>query len=356
MTCAGAEDACQNACYYVNYVNTNFIATYSSSVDNDRERAQSGCQTQQGSICNLAPFSQRFHDSQEPVKNKGENPGDPTYDCDEFPMAGMAQDDFKDLPQGTIRNSLRCIRSSDNESGGGQFRAFIADNGDQPQRTCTGPLPDDATFKIGFDFTDADKTRLSACKDSNGDPLYATGPDSYNQFYMTILGSSGVQGSVHFPYQSANDNHYAIGSTDKDVLQCKIVVTRTSGDNYDGTVFDVDGNAQGTAAQPLTSDGDSLLIPGQGGLLDLRVFRLGQMGEAGTVGSEIEFNYGDKGIVDFQLGTDFWWTTLHQGWDLTLSDQNEDALPGGYCVVPNISEDENGDRQTITCYFPCNAA
>ena len=114
MTCAGAEDACQNACYYVNYVNTNFVAKYSSSVDNARERAQSGCQTQQGSICNLAPFSQRFHDPQEPVTS-GRDPGNPTYDCDEFPMAGMVQPDFNTLPAGTVRNSLRCIRSGDNQ-------------------------------------------------------------------------------------------------------------------------------------------------------------------------------------------------------------------------------------------------
>ena len=113
MTCKGAEDACQNACYYVNNVNKNFVATYSSKVDNDKERGQSGCQTQQGSVCNAAPFSQRFHDDQEPVTS-GKAPGNANYNCDEFPMAGMEQQDFKSLPAGTVRNSLRCIRADEN--------------------------------------------------------------------------------------------------------------------------------------------------------------------------------------------------------------------------------------------------
>ena len=51
--------------------------------------------------------------------------------------------------------------------------------------------------------------------------------------------------------------------------------------------------------------------------------------------------------------------TVIAGWDETLSKQNpSQSLPGGYCIVPNISEDEDqmADSQTITCYFPCNAA
>ena len=108
-----AEDACNNACYYLNNVNTNFVATYSSSVDNNAERVQSGCQTQQGSVCNNMPFSQRFHDDFEQVVDTNAQ----QYNCDEFPMAGMSQPNF--APGNGIRNSLRCIRASDNSGKSG---------------------------------------------------------------------------------------------------------------------------------------------------------------------------------------------------------------------------------------------
>ena len=130
---------------------------------------------------------------------------------------------------------------------------------------------------------------------------------------MTKLGSSGSTGSVHFPYQSANDNHYAIGSTNKDVLQCRVAVTRTSGDNYQGTVYDVNGKAQGTASAQLTTDEQSFNIPGKGGLLDLAVIRSGEMGKVGTVGSRVGFNYGAASFAVFELGTDLFWTTVSQG-------------------------------------------
>jgi len=83
MRCNGAEDACNNACYYINNVNPGFVATYSSQVDNDKERIQSGCQTNQRSVCNAMPFSQRFHDSQEPNSN-GQDPRTAQFNCDEF--------------------------------------------------------------------------------------------------------------------------------------------------------------------------------------------------------------------------------------------------------------------------------
>lgn len=105
-----AEDACNNACYYINSINPGFVATYDSSVDNDREHQQSGCTTQQGSVCNKMPFSQRFHDKRE----EEIYPEDQKFDCDEFPMAGMFQADFNDLPQNTIRNSLRCTNAAEN--------------------------------------------------------------------------------------------------------------------------------------------------------------------------------------------------------------------------------------------------
>lgn len=55
-----AVGACNNACYFVNYLSGGeYIATYDPSVDNARNREQSGCQTSDGSVCNAMPFSQR---------------------------------------------------------------------------------------------------------------------------------------------------------------------------------------------------------------------------------------------------------------------------------------------------------
>ena len=134
-----------------------------------------------------------------------------------------------------------------------------------------------------------------------------------NQFHMTTLGSTGNTGSIHFPYQPGQDNHYAIATTKKDVLQCKVTVLRTSGDNYEAQVYDSNGSQQGQAAKQLPNDEDDFIVPGKNGLMDLAIIRTGQMGMAGTVGSEVRFNYGAASFTNFQLGTTFFWTTTSQG-------------------------------------------
>lgn len=150
-------------------------------------------------------------------------------------------------------------------------------------------------------------------------PQSADVPD--NQFHMTVLGSSGTTGRVHFPYQPANDNHYAISSTNKDILQCRVEVTRTSGDYYDATVYNVNANAQGTDSDQSTTDQQSFTILGGGDLLDLAIIRTGQMGQADTVGSRVDFNHGAAGFMTFELGTDFFWTTVSQGTNTNVTFQ-----------------------------------
>ena len=81
------------------------------------------------------------------------------------------------------------------------------------------------------------------------------------------------------------------------------------------------------------------------------------MGQAGTPGSEVRFNYGAHEFGEFVLGTDFFWASTDTGNDANLSNSDQNVRePGGYCQVPDIAENEDGDSQTITCYFPCNAA
>lgn len=94
------------------------------------------------------------------------------FNCDEWPMATVKQDDFK---EGTIRNSLRCINGLENTSmpefpssrdtialvltasvgGGVQLRHFIAgDNTEGPKKTCDGKIVDGDYWNIEFNLDD----------------------------------------------------------------------------------------------------------------------------------------------------------------------------------------------------------
>lgn len=81
---------------------------YDSGNTKQRNLVQSGCQSSNSrSVCNSLPFSQAFHDLQNIT------PGDMSFNCDAWPMASIKQNDFV---QGQVRNSLRCIDSSENSS------------------------------------------------------------------------------------------------------------------------------------------------------------------------------------------------------------------------------------------------
>lgn len=204
-------------------------------------------------------------------------------------------------------------------------------------------------------FPSSDNTSLTAFRDlpfckypGNTLPKEA---DAY-QFYMTKM--KGTHGFITFPYDPGHDNHYAFAYNGKDVMQCRVTVLRTSGDEYSATVYDGTGTKQGTAAKGLHNDQDSLIVLGQGGLQDLAVTRTGEMGKVGTKGSVVQFNYGAHNFVDFQFGRDFVWGSDEQGCDGNYAKSDPEVYqPGGYCKVPDIQEDENGDYQTISCYFPC---
>ena len=163
---------------------------------------------------------------------------------------------------------------------------------------------------------------------------------------MTTMG--GSMGANNFPMKTS-DSHYSItdGTATKDLLQCKLVVTRTSGDNYDGTIFDLDGNEISQAADGLNEDGARLVIqpPTDKSLGDIAIIRTGEMGQGGTAGSRVDFEFRLKGGNATPL-VDFDWNTETSG---------KDNRPSGskYCDVPNIEDNEDGSRQTITCYYPC---
>lgn len=174
----------------------------------------------------------------------------------------------------------------------------------------------------------------------------------------------GQHGTMDFPYKPDRDNHYAIANNGKDILQCKIEVLRTMGDNYAATVYDGNGAKQGSGSKQLGDDEAFLKINGKGGLENTYVMRTGQFGTG--KGSKVFFYYGNdmedvtalKTTPKSDLWTNFQWFSDYVGNDNKYHqvDGTNDVAPGGYCKVPDIdNSNEDGPRQTITCYFPCQA-
>ena len=176
---------------------------------------------------------------------------------------------------------------------------------------------------------------------------------------MTRLGG-GQSGRINFPFRLQDDNNlYAIGTTRRNVLQCKVEVVRHTTNDYDVITYDGRGEKLNRAQRNLAKSQDSLTVPGAKGYLDLAVVADGPVGDIDTVGSKVIFNYGAADFASFQLGTDFSWDTLTLGTDPTFSQSvAPNAELGSYCEVPNLTLTNGLERdgiQTITCYFPCNA-
>lgn len=112
LDCQAARGACLNACYYQNCV-VKGNPTY-SDVGNDpggsiksKNRIQAGTSVSGvGATCEAFPISAKCYDPQDPTGRLG-------LETDEFPMAQMQQNDFT---PGQIRNTLRCILPSENQS------------------------------------------------------------------------------------------------------------------------------------------------------------------------------------------------------------------------------------------------
>jgi hypothetical protein len=172
---------------------------------------------------------------------------------------------------------------------------------------------------------------------------------------LTALGG-GQSGRITFPYRPSEDdnvNKYAVATTGKNVLQCIAEIVRDAATNdYTVTLLDPDDNRHSVQGN-LQQNQDMLTVPAPEGLRPLTVIATGPVGDKGTVGSELSFIYGDQQNNPIS-GTDFVWTTLSTGTDPVLSNEFANTLPGGYCIVPNISKDSG--TQDIQCYFPCNAA
>jgi hypothetical protein len=143
-------------------------------------------------------------------------------------------------------------------------------------------------------------------------------------------------GHLSYPYDVDKDNHYALGKTQPDLLQCKVVVD-LHGTVVTGTVYDVKGNQQGTQDGTFQKKEDSIIVKG----LPLPLAIIYQADDSNPVA----FNYGAADFVSTDLMKFFFWESNEKG---SSKQRNDD---GRYCDIKT-----EGTESVIDCYFPCVAA
>ncbi|KAL8765457.1 MAG: hypothetical protein Q9209_007484 [Squamulea sp. 1 TL-2023] len=319
MFCEKAAGACNNACYHINCIDKNTeTMVFDAGNTNDKNRLQSGCRTDDGSVCNKLPFSQKLRD---PVNS---TPGDLTAaNCDEWPMATTKQDDFLD---GNIRNSLRCIVGSENFSAGSQLNNWMkGTNANGPKKTCDGDIKDGDHWTISFNLDNVDKSNVNHCdrpgQTCDSDPF---------QFHMT----KKTQHLDH-PYKPDEHNRYSIGKNQPDLYQCR-VVAHLHGTVLEATVYNNAGDNKGSAGKEGMKKNDVLEVKG----LPLPLAIIYNEDDA----NPLSFNYGAKEFFETDLLQFFFWTSDQKG----VSKQFQDD--GSYC-----ERKDKGTEHVFGCYFPCPA-
>ena len=145
---------------------------------------------------------------------------------------------------------------------------------------------------------------------------------------------------LSFPYDTAKDNHYALDAAKADIVQCSITVHRQGDETFTATVFNEKGENRGSKTDGLKKNEDFLTVSGLP--LGIAVFRTSAFGENK---SPVNFNYGAKDFVHFDVLSDFAWSADEKGSSTQL------ASDGSYCEVGQ--PDGLHDTQDIKCYFPC---
>ncbi|KAF2821921.1 hypothetical protein CC86DRAFT_373160 [Ophiobolus disseminans] len=330
MKCKNAAGACNNACYYINCINgkNNKFAWGPSPVDN---RVHSGCTTTASSLCKSPPFSMRSWDQSNDAK---------PMDCDEFPMNAFKQQAYKD---GTHRNSLRCINNGENRSGGSQFGQFQRGIGDwKPDgkfgkdRTCKGAMGPDDTFSVDF-VIDGDDG-IEKAKQRDLIPYCLPNPNCANdgfQFHMSKLDISETKaGRMSNPYNYKRDNHYAVDGAG-DIRLYRISILRRSSKTFDVTVYERNGKDELIEKKKKTES------PEYGKWFQLDdAFPKQSLAirSNGAPGTELNFNVGHKGGLNFNQG-DFVWKSGDTG------------IAGAYCEVGGVNR-VGIETQTINCDVP----
>ncbi|KAI9795756.1 MAG: hypothetical protein M1833_006849 [Piccolia ochrophora] len=335
FNCKGAESACNNACYHVKCVDQKSeTMVYDSKNNEQKHRENSGCQTTGGSVCDAFPFSQKLHD---PFRSSEESKGK-DYSCDEWPMAMIKQDDFKD---GKYRNSLRCIPTEENDNAGRQLQEFIAGKDGMRDRTCKGKLKDGDRFKVTFETKDADQDKMPFCVKKTCDN------DGY-EFRMTK--KTARKGDLRFPYDAGRDNHYTVAGLDRDILQCSVVIHRRRNAQFDIELFDWMKKSVKKETQHIEDPNGFVIAKGLPA--DLAIIK------TGSIGTRLSFNYGAHEFFKFDAGKgDFAWDTDSVGQSRQFRknrDETDDEKDAMYCRVGNVDR-MHKPEQRIECFFPCYA-
>lgn len=146
-------------------------------------------------------------------------------------------------------------------------------------------------------------------------PNYCDG-DPY-QFHLTK--KPNENGKLSFPSDKDKDNHYALGLSEPDLLQCHVVV-KYDDSKFEATVYDVTNTKKGY--ESALKEDESLTVTGLP--LDLAISNTKPVG----------FTYGAE---NDHMGF-FKWKSNSKG----VSDQLDNE--GRYCT---------SDEKEIVCYFPC---
>lgn len=142
-------------------------------------------------------------------------------------------------------------------------------------------------------------------------------------------------GHLSFPYDVNKDNHYALGRTEPDLFQCRVVVN-LHGYEIEATVYDEKGEEKGSKDGRLEKKEDTLIVSG----LPLDLAIIYQADDSNPVA----FNYGAASFWSTNIMKFFFWESNAKG--------SSTQVPGGqYCAI-----DPEGNQKNIDCYFPCVAA
>lgn len=338
MNCAGAESACNNACYYINCQAVNdpdanrVVYTGPQSPDNDQNRRESGCRANipqdpnpsSVSVCHAYPYSMKWI----PAQNQGE--AEDSWDCDEWPPASHQQPAFSSK---AYANSLRCMTQGENRAMGAQLGNYYSGNGNFPNRP-PGAMARDDFMRVEFDLSQADTTKTKFC---NTNPQLDCGSDGF-QFGLTAKPNS--LGKISAPIDpTGTDNHYALQNTIyADLYECSVKFTRDGDRDFRNAVLS-DWRNQDIASPDCSVQDATGNCNLEGLPKNLTIFK------TGNLGSVIGFEYasGEQGSnVNF-----FSWNTETEGAGKGPGTNNGDSSP--YCEVGAVS----GTTQDVECYFPC---
>ena len=334
LKCKDAEEACNNACYYVycqasTDPNAKKVVYAGPQKDNkkeyDQNRYESGCQSATGgSVCGNFPFSQKFIDDQSKAVS---------YTCDEWPPASSQQQAFGSKAQ---PNSLRCMPGDVNTRAGGRLTDFYNDNGGPYPGRPSGAMARDDFLNIDFDLNGADQTKLKFCTGSQQSQCGSDG------FEFGLTSKPTQNGKISAPYDpKGSDNRFALQNTVyKDIFQCSIEFTRNGDNDFKNIKLFNWENVEKT-----DPNSKSCSITGATGTCDLKglpnVLTLTKNDKFD--GKPIGFEYDpgtNAGVNNFK------WDSESTGDG--RGPATNDGKPLRFCKVTT-----KGTTQDVQCYFPC---